>query len=224
MNRLHSELQRLYRLDATASGPAPAQADEPVHAMVLTLSKPADWATLSAVWQGVQSELDLPAPAIAVSGVDGYQLWFSLAQSRPAAQAMGFLEALRRRYLPEVARDRVGLSVSPPTVPAQQAQPDHWSAFVAPDLAPVFADTPWLDIPPNPDGQADLLARLHSIKPADWQRALDVLQPAAQATAADVAPTSTRSPRAFLLAVMNDEALDLSLRIQAAQALLPYVS
>ncbi len=191
--------------------------------MVLTLSRPADWAALSAVWQGVQSELGLPAPAIAVSGVDGYQLWFSLAQPRPAAQAMGFLEALRLRYLPEVAHERVGLSVTPPAVPAQQAQPEHWSAFVAPDLAPVFADTPWLDIPPNPDGQADLLARLHSIKPADWQRALDELQPL-QKTAADVTPASPRSPRGFLLSVMNDEALDLSLRIQAAQALLPYVS
>ncbi|MBA4109056.1 MAG: hypothetical protein C0487_05640 [Leptothrix sp. (in: Bacteria)] len=224
MNRLHAELQRLYRLDATASGPAPDKADEPVHAMVLTLSRPADWAALSAVWQSVQSELGLPAPAIAVSGFDGYQLWFSLAQPQPAAQAMGFLEALRLRYLPEVAHDRVGLSVSRLTVPAQQTEPDRWSAFVAPDLAPVFADTPWLDIPPNPDGQAELLARLHSIKPADWQHALTALQPL-QKTEPDVAPSSnTRSPRGFLLSVMNDEALDLSLRIQAAQALLPYVS
>jgi hypothetical protein len=31
-----------------------------------------------------------------------------------------------------------------------------------------------------------------------------------------------QSPRGFLLAVMNDPAVDLSLRIAAAQALLPY--
>ena len=32
--------------------------------------------------------------------------------------------------------------------------------FVAPDLAALFADEPWLDLPPSSDAQADLLARL----------------------------------------------------------------
>ena len=54
--------------------------------MVLELTGPADWDVLSAVWRGVQADLELPAPAIAVSGTDGLQLWFSLEAPVPAAQ------------------------------------------------------------------------------------------------------------------------------------------
>ena len=45
-------------------------------------------------------------------------------------------------------------------IPAEPDRPEHWSAFVAPDLAHIFNDTPWLDLPPNLEGQAELLARL----------------------------------------------------------------
>ena len=51
-----------------------------VRALVLELGRPADWDALLAVWQGVQADLALPAPTIAVSGTDAYQLWFSVAQ------------------------------------------------------------------------------------------------------------------------------------------------
>lgn len=206
MNRLQAELKRLYALDD-----APGQ----VRAMVLSLSRPADWEALSAMWRGVQADLALPAPAIAVSGIDGYQIWFSLLEPLPAAQAMAFLDALRLRYLRGIAAERVGLMVDAPVVPALQAPTGNWSAFVATDLAPVFADTPWLDIPPSPDGQADLLSRLASIKRADFQQALERLSPAD-------AKVHPRSPKNFLLEVMNDDTIELDLRIQAAQALLPY--
>jgi hypothetical protein len=36
--------------------------------MVLELARPAEWPPLARVWQAVQAELGLPAPAIAVSG------------------------------------------------------------------------------------------------------------------------------------------------------------
>ena len=155
MNRLPSELHRLY----AAQAPGPDTAPEAlrliddsgrVRAMVLSLARPADWQALAKVWQGVQVDLDLPAPAIAVSGTDAYQLWFSLAQPLPAAQALVFLESLRLRYLGDIKPQRVGLmpsmdGASPPrvqhadTVPALQAS-GCWSAFVAPELAAgVFA-------------------------------------------------------------------------------------
>ena len=104
---------------------------------------------------------------------------------------------------------------------------DRWSAFVAPDLAPMFVDEPWLDLPPNPEGQADLLARLHSIPPAAFSRALQAVaipspvpaQP--QAIAASTAPSAAiDDPRRFLVGVMNDASVDLALRIEAAKALL----
>lgn len=219
MTRLQSEWQRLYQ--------APADTGEHLRAMVLTLGRPADWAALGTVWQGVQAELGLPAPAIAVSGTDSYQLWFSLAKAVPAAEARAFLEALRLRYLAEIAPSRIGLLPHPDatvlTLPGEEVQDGQWSAFVASDLAPVFAETPWLDIPPKPDGQAELLARLQSITPAEWQAALALLEPRAPAIIQQHAGyPSGQDPWAFLANVMNDETAPLASRIEAAKALLPY--
>jgi hypothetical protein len=245
MTRLQSELHRLYLPAATPDAVPVGEhaslidADGRVRAMVLALAGPADWAVLSPVWQAVQSELGLPAPAIAVSGADSYQLWFSLALAVPAAQAQAFVEGLRQRYLSHIAPARISLlpadEADAPqlawqvtTMPVQQVHPDQWSAFVAPDLAPIFAETPWLDIPPNPEGQADLLSRVQSIKPADWQTALAQLRPAplmarpASVSTGANASESHPSPRRFLLDVMNDATVALPLRIEAAKALLPY--
>jgi hypothetical protein len=208
--------------------------------LVLTLARPADWPALSAVWQGVQVDLGLPAPGIAVSGLDAYQLWFSLAEPLPVPQAHAFLEALRARYLSHIAAARLGLlpiaadTQAPPAarhaaqVPAQQADVEQWSAFLAPDLAPMFAETPWLDMPPSPEGQAELLSRLRSITPPDWQTALARLQPAPAAAmppSTAGAPEAARTcldPKRFLLSVMNDDTVPLALRIEAAKALLPH--
>ena len=245
MTRLEREVHRLYLPDAAAPGLVDAAGQ--VKAGVLGLARPADWPMLAPAWQGVQAELALPAPAIVVAGEGGYQLWFSFDVALPAARVMVFLEALRRHYLGEVDPRRVTLWPAPdvavpgqarhaPAVPAVLANGEHWSAFVAPDLAPVFGDEPWLDLPPNLDGQASLLARLASIPSADLQQALDRLAPAAtevappQAGAAadtPVLPETDRGPRrdldpaAFLREVMNDPAVPLALRVDAAKALLP---
>ena len=130
MNRLHTELHRLYLPPAvaaaavdggSASGDSPAgadlvDADGQVRAMVLELARPADWATLSAVWAGVQADLHLPAPAIAASGLDGIQLWFSLAQAVPVAQAAPKPEPVdeaaalaRRDYLRDLEGGRLAV-------------------------------------------------------------------------------------------------------------------
>jgi hypothetical protein len=272
MTRLQSELHRLYLppgpaadIEAlpTPDDPAMIDAHGQVRALVLALSGPADWALLSTVWHGVQAELELPAPAIAVAGAEGYQLWFSLAEPVPVPRGQALLEALRRQYLGNIKASRVGLlpaltpastwpAVHARPVPAPLADGGHWSAFVTPDLAPVFADEPWLDSAPNPVGQADLLSRLKSIPAADVQRVLDQLQPAPMATASDAAsgpdpdphpepaaiaagslaapppdaPTPGgvgRDPKRFLLDVMNDPSVPLGLRIDAAKALLPYL-
>lgn len=248
MTRLERELQRLYLPDAAAPGLVDAAGQ--VKAGVLGLARPADWATLGSVWQGVQAELELPAPSIVVAGEAGYQLWFSFDAPVPAARVMVFLEALRRHYLGEVDPRRVTLWPAPdgavpgqarhaPAVPAVLADGEHWSAFVAPDLAPVFGDEPWLDLPPNLEGQASLLARLASMPSADLQQILDRLAPAATEVApppasasadtpvlpaTDPGPRSDLDPAAFLREVMNDPAVPLALRIDAAKALLPLAS
>jgi hypothetical protein len=230
MNRLQSELQRLYLLPS-ADSPLTSEHGE-ARAMVLELARPADWDVLARVWRGVQVDLQLPAPAIAVSGSDGLQLWFSLQEPVRADRAAAFLARLRSRYLAGVAPARLrtmpsatGPAWQAALVPAQQAGTENWSAFVAPDLAPVFADTPWLDIPPGVEGQADLLAKLKSIKPAAFDAVMQPLQP--PESPATEAPPSTASdstpdidPRRFLQQVLNDETAALALRIEAAKALL----
>lgn len=243
MNKLQSELHRLYAPNPSSSHLVSPQGR--VRAMVLELARPAEWSRISAVWHGVQTDLGLPAPAIAITGRDAFQLWFSLVQAVPVAQAGAFLAGLRSRYLNDVTDDRLGLLPRPDPfapdhtqhamrVPAEQPDNGHWSAFVAPDLAPVFAESPWLDIQPNPDGQAELLAPLDSIQTADFQAALQRLGMLAPPAVEPVhtAPTTPsseprplsapRDPRRFLLDVMNDPAQPMALRIEAAKALLPY--
>lgn len=207
--------------------------DGRVRGMALTLGQPADWEALSRVWQAVQSELALPAPAIAVSGLDGYQLWFALEEAVPVSQAHAFLASLRDRFLAHIAPARIGwlpaadaggpasgAGTSTGLLPPQQVRADQWSAFVAPDLAPMFAETPWLDIPPSPDGQADVLSRVQPIRPAAWRAAM-AEPPSASASASARAAGPERDPRRFLLDVMNDDSVALALRIEAAKALLP---
>jgi hypothetical protein len=254
MNRLQTELSRLYL------PPGVAQAQEAkaplstlvgpsntVRAMVMELTRPPSWELLSRVWQGVQSELELPAPAIAVSGTDALQLWFSLEEPVAVPGAHAFLERLRQRFLPDVEGNRVrlmptvdamaqGLPVHAGLVPALHEQTGNWSAFVAPDLAPVFAESPWLDIPPSEEGQASLLRGIAVTTPGEFAAACRQLGAAvpsvpaiAAAPAGDGDPMAFRpavvapdgdAPRQFLLRVMNDDTVALALRIEAAKALL----
>jgi hypothetical protein len=223
--RLRAERERLFR---------PGD-DGRVRALVLALARPADWEVLGRPWKGVQEELGWPAPGIAVSGTDACQLWFSLAEPLPVAQAHALLEAVRLRFLAEVPAHRIELIPSAdgerqvPRVPALMGE-EAWSAYVAPDLAPVFAETPWLDIPPRAEGQAELLSRLRPISAAECRMLLpDVAQvapDAAPAVAGVSAPAAVApavvftDPQAFLLQVMNDERVEMALRIEAAKVLL----
>lgn len=259
MNRLQSEQARLYfpqppnGIDAVQPSPALVDASGRVRAMVMELARPAAWEALSGVWRGVQAELDLPAPAIAVSGTDGLQLWFSLSEPIAAAQAHRFLEGLRQRFLADVDASRVRLMPAADVstlrreghaalVPQQAVSSGNWSAFLAPDLVPVFAETPWLDIAPNEEGQASLLRGIDVMAQPAFEAACAKLGPAPLVqgagvvvpVAADVqgslgldrpqpAAAHAGDPRRFLLQVMNDDSVALALRIEAAKALLQHV-
>lgn len=259
MNRLQTELRRLYLpSNPIAKGTnfeefALINHEGGVRAMVLEVARPADWNAVSALWQGVQADLKLPAPAIAVSGIDGYQLWFSLMEPVPLVEANSFLESLRLRYLSTIGPGRIDMKPSVNallTDPAQHARmvpalwkkSGRWSAFIAPDLAALFSDEPWLDMCPSSDAQADVLSRMVSIKAANFQMVLGQLDAAAKtATSYGTLATSEKrdsnggvehtvvayprtglDPKGFLLNVMDDKTIELHLRIQAAQALLPY--
>jgi len=264
MNKLQTELSRLYLThdvssesqDSTETAFSLINAKGQVRAMVIEVAQQASLDGVASLWQGVQADLGLPAPTIAVSGIDGCQVWFSLVEPVPIAVAHDFLESLRLRYLSDIAPRHIRLKpvsdASAETaeqharmVPALQAATGHWSAFVAPGLISMFADEPWLDMPPNPDAQASLLSSFESIKSADFRQAQDRLQspisPVLQASPdiervpldttghenaqPDTRPVSEQealSPKRFLLSVMNDPAIALHLRIEAAKALLPF--
>lgn len=119
MNKLSAELQRLYflpipqehRQPSGAGGPTAAaehgalklvSPDGRARALVVGFERGADWEALAKLYQGVQEDLELPAPAVSVSGKSGYRLWFSLAESVPLEEARGFLEALRREFLADL--------------------------------------------------------------------------------------------------------------------------
>ncbi len=229
MSRLATEFQRLY-----AAGP-----DGAVRALVLDVGRPSDWDLLGAVWRGVQLDLSLPAPGIAIAGENSYQLWFSLQQGCSDVEASVFFDGVKARYLSGVAAPRIRCLKDVPVVPAEVRE-GQWSAFVAPDLAPVFVEATWLDIPPGVEGQADLLKSLKSITTQAWREALaqlapptpptpQYLAPALASPSSDVAPVSSThspatafsDPRAFLLHVMNDATVPMALRMEAAKALLP---
>lgn len=239
MNALRAELNRLYLPasppDAPHDDPEPHLIDPEgrVRAMVLELARPAEWAVLSTVWQKVQTELGLPAPAIAVSGVDGFQLWFSLAEPILATQAWAFLESVRLRYLKALAPQRIGLMPAVSSskteimqharlVPALQPASGRWSAFVAPDLAAIFSDDPWLDVCPSAEAQASVLSRLECTQPAALQAAMHQMTPGANSNALPPPKGPEMDPKGFLLRVMNDVSVDLGHRIAAAKALLPH--
>ena len=226
MNRLQSEIHRLY-----PPAPLADSADGATRHVVLQAQCPPGWPALRTVWEGVQAQLGWPAPGIAVNGRDAYQLWFSLAQPMPLAQAQALVRYLIARFLPDAdpRRLRVLPDTDAPLATPPQAQPSgNWSAFVSPDLAAVFGDEPVLDIPPGDDAQAELLARLRSVPADAVADALQHLRPAAstaRATAPNASQEATwQSPREFLMRVMNDPATPLALRIEAAKALLGHTA
>ena len=242
MSRIDTETQRLFGLPAEGGAQRSlVRADGCVRSLVLAQTGPADWTLLAPLWRGVQADLGWSAPAIAVNGRDAFELWFSLAAPLPWAEATRLLAQLQRRYLGGLRPDRVRAWPSavaptePPTVPPFAAGPQRWAAFIASDLPAVFGDDPALDVEPGADAQAELLARLCSISAAELRQARAMLEADEPATAAPPVPGDIPTsplgsvmsvvdrfddPRAFLLAVMNDEAVPLALRIEAAKGAL----
>ena len=234
--------------------------DSMVRTMVVDFKKSTDSEQVAKLYQAFQNDLDLPTPAVSVSGNTGYRLWVSLAEPVPVAQAQMFLGALRLKYLADVTDANLCLR---PTevgqhrielVPARHIATGKWSAFIDPSMVSMFIDGPWLEMAPNMDKQADILARLVSIKNVEFERVLRLLQAKTELEPSDCissgdksvctqresisnfpgSATHTRSelnvgnnysnPRSFLLAVMNDPSADAYQRIKAAKALLPYFS
>ena len=227
-----------------------------VRAMVVSFARATDWEQVANIYQAVQDKLDLPAPAVSVSGRMGYSLWFSLAEPLPLAQTQAFLGALSQKYLADIPMAHLELQPDVLAIktlaPARHNATGKWSAFIDPSMGSMFVDEPGLEMAPILDRQAGMLAGLKSIKTANFQRALSILQAPSEldsepavnfAESAPCLPNQTSKqadldvgyrhsklgesnayadPRDFLLAVMNDSSASVRQRIKAAKALLPY--
>jgi len=196
MNKLIAELRRLYFLpeqpfqDLDAGDATAALTLAGLHgmarAMVVSFERAADWEHAATLYQAVQEDLELPAPAVSVCGSEGYQLWFSLVEPVPAEQARLFLTALHRTYLHELRPghlkfwpDADALSVEPSLMnlpPVLHGASGKWSAFIDPGMGSMFIEEPGLGMVPTADRQADLLVGLKSITANAFQQALNVLQ------------------------------------------------
>ncbi|MGK5051795.1 TOTE conflict system archaeo-eukaryotic primase domain-containing protein [Janthinobacterium sp. RB2P8] len=138
----------------------------------------AHWSALCMIANAVQHELDLPAPAVSISGT-AFQLWLSLATPVPVAQARQFVQLLRSTFLP--ASTDI-LAAAPPADVEQVALPPclqpsgKWAAFIHPSMGAAFVDEPGLDMAPPPAAQLGFLESLRSINAAQFAQALAKLQ------------------------------------------------
>jgi hypothetical protein len=157
-------------------------------ALVIEFARSTHWPQAAALCQALTGELELPAPAVAVGGPAGYQLWLSLAEPQPVAAVREFLQALVHKYLADVPaaarRCYPSHGDDGPHLPPARLANEGWSAFIDPTMGAMFADETWLPMAPNADKQADMLAALKSISTTDFQRALAQLQAESTATAA----------------------------------------
>ena len=214
MNKLVSELQRLYFLagqpwhkqkpDESNAPAVPAEGaltgdilqkgvaidlvgkNGMTRTMVVDFDNSRDWKQAATLYQAVQCDLYFPAPAVSVSGDSGYQLWFSLAEPIPLAQAQTFLKALHVRYLADIPEGNLSLrpeadisteaAMTVVLPPSQHVATGKWSAFIDSSMGDMFIEEPWLEMAPNMARQADMLAGLESITPIDFHKALHILQ------------------------------------------------
>lgn len=205
MQKLIAELTRLYlpsalppdvleqRLQGKISGPVGLAADDGrIRTLLIPFTKMAGgdeaghWSLLCKVANALQTQLGLPAPAVSISGADGYGLWLSLETAVSPTLARQFQQLLRTAYFPDIglADDAALLDLPPFFNPAS----GMWAAFIHPGLGASFADESGLDMAPPFAGQAALLEGLQSISPAQFQHAINVLQPARETSPTPAAP------------------------------------
>lgn len=166
------------------------------------------WEALCAIANALQNQLDLPAPAVSISGSDGFILWLSLASPVPAAQARRFVTLLSAAHAPDGAIHASAAEKLPEATalpPCLHPVSHKWAAFIHPGMGTSFAAEPGLDMAPPLAAQAGFLASLTSITPAQFARALDALEQSHGNAAQAVPPSPQPSQQGLLL---KDATLD----------------
>jgi hypothetical protein len=210
MQKLISELIRLYMptgalapeiLESHVRGqPSPSVSlvtgDGRTRAIVIGFHKMANsdetehWRLLCVVANALQVELDLPAPAVSISGSGGYGLWLSLEAPASTVRVQKFLQLLHSAYFPSMDLRSDAATAPLELPPCQDPRTGKWAAFIHPALGASFADESGLEMAPPLAGQAALLESLQSISEAQFQSAMNMLEPAQGATPAVSEPLS----------------------------------
>ena len=198
MQKLISELTRLYlppgglpagalarHVQGQAGTPLSLAGDDGrTRALVIPFPKIPDaeetqhWIRLCEVANALQIALGFPAPAVSISGLNGFALWLSLEAPVPAAQAQAFMELLRAAYFPDIELPADAAAGPVELPPCLHPDSGKWAAFINPGLGASFADESGLEMAPPLAGQAALLEGLRSIGEAQFLNALDKLQQA----------------------------------------------
>lgn len=220
MQELIAQLERLYWIQDDAAPPLARLLAERLagregaplglaragwtRAVVLSFARLPDdgalghWERLCGVANSLQSELQLPAAAVSMSGARGFALWLSLAEPLPLARAQQFADALCAAFCPELPALRVDAPVELP--PCLDQASGKWSAFIHPGMGSSFAEEPGLDMAPPPAAQAAFLDGLQCIDRAQFQQAFDRLEGlSAQRLAAEPARAPLGAPEGLLL-------------------------
>ncbi len=213
MEKLLTELARLYlpgapaadALQAHLEGDAPlalATADGRVRAAMLAFpvvrgqEEGHHWSRLCEVANSLQTRHGLPAPAVSVSGANGYGLWLSLEQLTPVAQVEELLALLRADLMADLAAgmEAAHAASAAPLPPCLHPSTGCWSAFIHPGMGASFADGSGLEIAPPLAGQAALLEGLERIAPAQFDAVLARLRGAQTAAAPAPLPPVATAP------------------------------
>ena len=223
MEKLISELARLYlpgnlpggavteaALNAHLTGAAPLAtiaADGGTRVAVLAFPVMRDqeeghhWTRLCDVANTLQTRFGLPAPAVSVSGADGYGLWLSLEHPVPAADMRAFVQLLRQAVMADVP-DIADAAHAAPLPPCLHPATGKWSAFIHPGMGASFADGSGLDIAPPLAGQAAFIEGLHSLSMTQFNDVLRQLRgapPAAAPAPVAVPAQAGATPQGLLL-------------------------
>ncbi|NRR33593.1 hypothetical protein HSX11_25790 [Oxalobacteraceae bacterium] len=208
MQKIISELTRLYLPAGSISPEALAQrlrglstqtislatADGQTRAIAIPFRKissgddAAHWTRLCEVANVLQSVFNFPAPAVSISGIDGYCLWLSLEAPIAAAQAQQFMELLHAAHFSDMALSPDAALAPVELPPCLHTDTGKWAAFIHPDLGASFADESGLEMAPPCSGQAALLEGLQRISKAQFQHALNALQQSHGTAPVDSAP------------------------------------
>lgn len=186
MEKLSAQLLRLYLMPGATAADRNTQSMVPLvsgdgltRAIVIDFPRlqgsapERHWTELCAVANALQESFGFPAPAVSITGENGYRLWLSLGEPVPEGDVRRFVSMLRERHFPQL-----DLPISEQVLlpPALNPVSGKWAAFIHPGMGASFAEEDGLEVAPPAHAQLAFLEGLDSIGKAQFLDALVALK------------------------------------------------